>query len=108
VGNDLREVSHATAIGDRDVVGAAATIGAGGCVGTAKNREARRTRRRARWSREVKGLTAEDFPERQAAIKRLEALVAEQIKQRAAVQEIGGRHSKRPGQAAAGPGDGER
>ena len=39
-------------------------------------------------AREVKGLTAEDFAERQAALKRLEGLIAEQLKQRAAVQEI--------------------
>jgi hypothetical protein len=38
--------------------------------------------------REVKGLSSESFPEREAALKRLQTLVAEQLKQRAAVQEV--------------------
>jgi hypothetical protein len=38
--------------------------------------------------REVKGLSAEQYPERQAAAKRLERLLADQIHQRAEVQEI--------------------
>jgi hypothetical protein len=38
--------------------------------------------------KEVKGLTAEDFSERQAALQRLEHLIADQVKQRAQVQEI--------------------
>ncbi|HVT79069.1 MAG TPA: hypothetical protein VHM90_00315 [Phycisphaerae bacterium] len=39
-------------------------------------------------SREVKGLTSEDFPERQAALARLKTLVAGQLKQRAEIQEV--------------------
>ena len=38
--------------------------------------------------REVKGLSADSFQERQAALSRLQTLVAEQLKQRAAIQEV--------------------
>ena len=38
--------------------------------------------------REVQGLTAVDFPEREAAIGRLKALIGEQVKQRAEIQAI--------------------
>ncbi len=39
-------------------------------------------------AKEVKGLTAEDFPERQAALAHLKTLVADQIKQRAEIQDV--------------------
>ena len=38
--------------------------------------------------KEVKSLSSEEFPERQAALGRLQTLVAEQLKQRAQIQEI--------------------
>jgi hypothetical protein len=38
--------------------------------------------------KEAKGLTAEDFPEREAALKRLRALMADQVKQRAEIQAV--------------------
>jgi hypothetical protein len=38
--------------------------------------------------REIKGLSSENFTDREAALKRLQTLVADQIKQRAAIQEV--------------------
>ena len=39
-------------------------------------------------SKEVKGLTSDDFPERQAALAHLKTLVADQLKQRAQIQDV--------------------